>query len=145
MKIWRTEIDLKIVNERGRNTLSEQIGIEFTEVGDDYLIARMPVDQRTKQPIGIMHGGASCVLAETIGSTAAQFCVDYKKYYCVGLDINTNHLRSVRQGNVIGTAKPYHLGKSTQVWGIEISNEEGKLISINRLTMAVLERIPNVG
>ncbi|MBX3708179.1 MAG: hotdog fold thioesterase [Gammaproteobacteria bacterium] len=140
MKIWQLEVDLNIVTERGRGTMSEHLGIEFIEVGEDYLAARMPINQRTKQPMGIMHGGASCVLAETVGSTAAQFCVDHRKYYCVGLDINTNHLRVVREGYVIGTAKPFHLGKTTQVWGIEIKNEDGKLVSISRLTMAVLEK-----
>lgn len=140
MKIWRTDVDLQMMNDRGKQTLSDHLGIEFIEVGDDYLSARMPIDKRTRQPLGIMHGGASCVLAETVGSTAAQFCVDYEKFYCVGLDINTNHIRSIREGSVIGIAKPFHLGKSTQVWGIEIKNEEGKLISINRLTMAVLSR-----
>lgn len=140
MKIWKKDIDLKIITERNRNTMCEHLAIEFIELGDDYLIARMPVDQRTKQPMGIMHGGASCVLAETVGSTAAQYCVD-QAYYCVGLDINTNHIRSMREGYVIAIAKPYHLGKSTQVWSIEIKNEEGKLVSINRLTMAVLKRV----
>jgi 1,4-dihydroxy-2-naphthoyl-CoA hydrolase len=141
MKIWLTNIDLSVASERAKNTMSEHLGIEFTAVGDDYLVARMPVDHRTKQPAGIMHGGASCVLAETVGSTAAQFCVDMSKYYCVGLDINTNHIRAMREGYVIATAKPYHLGKTTQVWGIEIKNEDGKLVSVTRLTMAVLERV----
>lgn len=140
MKIWKTEINLEILATRGKNTMVDYLDIECIEIGDDYLVARMPVDHRTKQPIGIMHGGASCVLAETIGSTAANFCVDYSKHYCVGLDINTNHIRSVREGYVIGTAKPFHLGKTTQVWGIEIVNEENKLVSVNRLTMAVLSR-----
>lgn len=140
MKIWQTEVSLEIINNRGRNTMVEHLGIEFTEIGDDYLVARMPVDQRTIQPIGIMHGGASCVLAESVGSLAANFCVDIKKFYCVGLDINTNHIRSIREGYVIGTAKPFHLGRTTQVWSIEIANEQQKLISVNRLTMAVLER-----
>lgn len=140
MKIWKSEIDLNIVNERGKNTMSENLGIEFIDMGDNYLVARMPVDQRTKQPMGIMHGGASCVLAETVGSTAANFCVDSEKYYCVGLDINTNHIRSVREGFVVGKATPFHLGRTTQVWNIEIRNEEGKLVSINRLTMSVLKR-----
>ncbi len=140
MKIWKTDFDLQTANERSKNTLAELMGIEFIEFGDDYLTARMPVDHRTKQPIGIMHGGSSCVLAETVGSTAANLCVDLNTHYCVGLDINTNHIRSAREGYVIGTAKPYHLGSTTQVWGIEIKNEEGKLISINRLTMAVLMR-----
>ena len=139
MTIWKINTST-LVTERGKNTKSDYLGIEFIEAGEDFLVARMPVDHRTKQPIGIMHGGASCVLAETVGSTAAQFCVDMSKYYCVGLDINTNHVRSAREGYVIGTAKPYHLGKTTQVWGIEIRNEEGQLLSVNRLTMAVLAR-----
>jgi len=140
MKIWTIEMNLAIVTERSRNTMSEYLGIEFIDYGDDFLVGRMPVDHRTKQPAGIMHGGASCVLAETIGSTAAQCSVDMTKYYCVGLDINTNHIRAVREGYVIGTAKPYHLGKSTQVWGIEIKDEAGKLVSVTRLTMAVLSK-----
>ena len=140
MSIWKKEISLTIVTERAKGTLSDFLGIEFIECGDDYLVARMPVNQRTKQPIGIMHGGASCVLAETVGSTAAQFCVDFDNYYCVGLDINTNHIRAMRDGYVIATAKPFHLGKTTQVWSIEIKNEEDKLVSVNRLTMAVLSR-----
>ena len=140
MAIWQKEVDIKMAAERATNTMSDYLGIEFLEVGEDYLSARMPVDHRTKQPMGIMHGGASCVLAETVGSTAAQFCVDYEKYYCVGLDINTNHIRTATEGYVIGTAKPYHLGKSTQVWSIEIKNEADQLVSITRLTMAVLEK-----
>lgn len=140
MKIWQTEIDITIATLRAKNTMSDFLGIEFIEVGDDFLTARMPVNSHTKQPMGIMHGGASCVLAETVGSTAAQFCVDPSKFYCVGLDINTNHIKAMREGYVIGIAKPYHLGKSTQVWSIEIKNTEGKLVSINRLTMAVLSR-----
>lgn len=139
-KIWKSEMNLALVNERSRHTMGDHIGIEFTEVGDDFLIARMPVDHRTLQPAGIMHGGASCVLAETVGSTAANFCVDREKFYCVGLDINTNHIRMARDGFVFGTAKPFHLGATTQVWGIEITNAEGQLISVNRLTMAVLKR-----
>ena len=109
-------------------------------MGDDYLIATMPVDDRTRQPMGIMHGGASCVLAETIGSMAAQYCVNLDTQYCVGLDINTNHIRSIREGEVIGIAAPYHLGRSTQVWSIEIRNDKQQLISVNRLTMAILNR-----
>jgi uncharacterized protein (TIGR00369 family) len=140
MRIWQIDISLPIITARSQNTLIDHLGIEFIELGDDYLVARMPVDRRTKQPIGIMHGGASCVLAETVGSTAANFCVDQAKYYCVGLDINTNHIRSIKEGYVIGIAKPYHLGKSTQVWSIEIKDEQEKLISVNRLTMAVLSR-----
>jgi 1,4-dihydroxy-2-naphthoyl-CoA hydrolase len=140
MKIWRTEMNLQAANERSQNTMGEYLGIEFIDFGDDFLTARMPVDHRTKQPAGIMHGGASCVLAETVGSTAGNFCVDINTHYCVGLDINTNHIKSMREGFVIGVAKPYHLGKTTQVWGIEIRNEEGKLVSVTRLTMAVLQK-----
>lgn len=139
-KIWQTEVDLKIIKERARHSMSDFLGIEFIDMGDDFLIASMPVNERTKQPFGIMHGGASCVLAESVGSTAGQFCVDFNTHYCVGLDINTNHIRSVRDGFVIAKAFPYHLGKTTQVWGIEIVNEEKKLVSVNRLTLAVLKR-----
>lgn len=140
MKIWLSEIDLNSIAHESKNTLIEHVGIEFIEIGDDYLRARMPVDHRTKQPYGIMHGGASCVLAETIGSMAAYFCIDSTKYYCVGLDIATNHIRMVREGYVIGTAKPIHLGRSTQVWNIEIINEQKQLVSVNRLTLMVLKK-----
>lgn len=140
MKIWRVEFDLNFLNKRGQNSMSHYLDIEFIEIGDDYLSAKMPVNAHTRQPIGIMHGGASCVLAETVGSMAANLCVDHNQYYCVGLDINTNHIRSIREAYVVGTAKPFHLGKTTQVWGIEIKNEEGKLVSVNRLTMAVLAK-----
>ena len=138
MPIWKTEINTQILTARNVNTMSDHLGIEFVEVGDNFLTARMPVDQRTHQPMGIMHGGASCVLAETVGSIAANFCVE-AGYYCVGLDINTNHIRSVREGFVLGKATPYHLGKSTQVWSIEIKDDQDRLVSVNRLTMAVLK------
>lgn len=140
MKIWHKDIDISVVTNRSKNTMVDYLGVEFTDIGDDYMIARMPVDHRTRQPIGIMHGGASCFLAETVGSTAGNLCVDWDKFYCVGLDINTNHIRSIREGYVYGTAKPYHLGRSTQVWSIEIVDEEKRLISVNRLTMAVLAK-----
>ena len=140
MNIWQVEMNLSALNARSTNTMASYLGIEFIEIGDNFLVAKMPIDERTKQPIGIMHGGASCVLAETVGSTAANCCVDLTKSYCVGLDINTNHIRSIREGFVIGTAKPYHLGRSTQVWGIEVVNENKQLISVNRLTMTVLTR-----
>lgn len=140
MSIWKVQLDIEKATDRGKNTMVEHLGIEFIEIGDDYIRARMPVDHRTHQPLGIMHGGASCVLAETVGSVAANFCVDPNEFYCVGLDINTNHIRSIRSGYVIGTAKPFHLGRSTQVWGIEIVNEKDHLISISRLTLAILKR-----
>ena len=138
--IWQHPIELADLAKRSEQTLAQTLSIEFIEVGDDFLKARMPVDARIKQPLGIMHGGASCALAETVGSTAANFCVDQTRFYCVGLDINTNHIRSVNSGFVYAIAKPYHLGKTTQVWSIEITNEAAKLVSINRLTMAVLSR-----
>lgn len=138
MAIWKSKINAQILTERNINTMSDYLGIEFLEIGDNFLTARMPVNPHTRQPLGIMHGGASCVLAETIGSVAANFCVE-EGHYCVGLDINTNHIRSVREGYVIGKATPYHIGKSTQVWSIEIRDEEGRLVSVNRLTMAVLQ------
>jgi 1,4-dihydroxy-2-naphthoyl-CoA hydrolase len=138
MAIWKLKISTTIVTERNSNTMTDYLGIEFLEIGDDFITARMPVNAHTRQPLGIMHGGASCVLAETLGSVAANFCVE-EGHYCVGLDINTNHIRSVRDGYVIGRATPYHIGRSTQVWAIEIRDEEGKLVSINRLTMAVLK------
>ncbi len=140
MSIWKTPFDVQKAAERCKNTMVEHLGIEFTEVGKNYLRGRMPVDHRTHQPIGLMHGGASCVLAETLGSVAANFCVDSNELYCVGLDINTNHVRSARSGFVIGTAKPFHIGKSTQVWGIEIFDEKDRLVSVSRLTMAVLKK-----
>lgn len=138
--IWHITPTTQDMMVRAEHSLSDHLDIVFTEVGDDYVKATMPVNDHTRQPMGIMHGGASCVLAETLGSTAAQYCVDIKRFYCVGLEINTNHIRSIREGLVTATAKPYHLGRSTQVWSIEIHNDANKLISVNRLTMAVLER-----
>lgn len=140
MRIWFDKVTLDELHERGKNTMSDFLDIEFIELGDDYLIARMPIADKVKQPIGIMHGGASCVLAETVGSVAANYCVDLTTQYCVGLDINTNHIRSIRDGYVYAKATPYHIGRSTQVWSIEITNEKQQLISINRLTMAVMNR-----
>jgi 1,4-dihydroxy-2-naphthoyl-CoA hydrolase len=139
MSIWKKPLDLEIMKELTKNTMIEFLGIEFIEFGEDFLKAQMPVDNRTRQPIGIMHGGASCVLAESIGSMAANLCVDNESY-CVGLDINTNHIRSISSGLVQGTAKPYHIGKTTQVWGINITDENQKLISVTRLTLAVLAK-----
>jgi len=138
--IWKQKTDLATLNARGKNTMVEHLGIEVIEINDNYLVAKMPVDSRTKQPLGIMHGGASCVLAESVGSIAANIAVDQTQYYCVGLSINTNHIRSVREGFVFGKAEPLHLGKSTQVWDIQIRNADNQLVSVNRLTMAVLNR-----
>lgn len=121
-------------------TAVERLGIEFAGVGDDWLSARMPVDARTVQPFGILHGGASVLLAETLGSSAGNLCVDPQKFYCVGLDINANHVRAVREGWVTGTARPLHLGKSTQIWEIRIADASDRLVCIARLTLSVLAR-----
>lgn len=139
MTIWKMPISLADIAKRNENTLSDVLGIRFSKIGDDSLTATMTVTAKVKQPLGIMHGGASCVLAETVGSVAANYCVDQAHYYCVGLSINTSHLKAIRQGELTAIAKPYHLGHSTQVWGIEICHQK-KMISINRLTMAVLAR-----
>lgn len=117
----------------------ETLGIEFLEVGDDCITARMPVDQRTIQPAGLLHGGASVSLAETLGSVAANLCVDPAFKLCVGLEINANHIRSVRTGNVYGTARPLHIGSTTQLWEIRIVDDSDRLVCVSRLTMAVLD------
>jgi len=140
MSIWFQPYTLESVQQRGKNTMVEHIGIEITDLGADYLRGRMPVDGRTIQPMGILHGGASIALAETLGSIAANLVVDPEKSYCVGLDINGNHIRSAKQGFVTGTARPLHIGSTTQVWSIEIKDEAERLICISRLTMAVLQR-----
>lgn len=143
MTIWKTPITLEELNQRGKGTIVECLGIEFMQVQPNSLAARMPVDSRTRQPIGIMHGGASCVLAETIGSTGANFAVDIKTHYCVGLAIYTQHLRSIREGWVVGHGTPVHIGRSTQVWHINIHDEQDHLISSTQLTLSVLSRNKN--
>jgi 1,4-dihydroxy-2-naphthoyl-CoA hydrolase len=120
--------------------LAAHLNIQFIESGDDYLTASMPVNHTTIQPLGILHGGASCVLAETVGSTAANFCIDFDKHRAVGLDINANHLKTVREGLVIATATPIHLGRRTQVWRIVIKDEAGRQTCESRLTMAVIDK-----
>lgn len=131
---------LEQIQTFGKNTLSEHLGMEFTELGADYLCGRMPVDHRTRQPLGLLHGGASVALAETLGSLAAHLSVDTDKQYCVGLDINANHIKSVTGGFVHGKATPLHLGRQTHVWEIRITNDAGQLVCISRLTMAVLDK-----
>lgn len=123
-----------------QNTMADYIGIEWVELGDNYLKAKMPVDHRTKQPYGLLHGGASCVLAETIGSIASAMVIDHAKFICVGLEINANHVRSAREGYVTGIATPLHLGSNTHVWDIKIYDEINKLVCISRLTVAVIPR-----
>lgn len=138
MSIWKQEPDLARINAWSANTMMELLGIRITAIGDDWLQGTMPVDHRTHQPYGLLHGGASVVLAETLGSTAAMLTLDPDKEIAVGLDINANHIRGVRSGLVTGTAKVLHLGRTTQVWEIRIENEEGALVCISRLTMAVV-------
>lgn len=140
MSIWFREFTVEQLNERGKNTMSEFLGIEFTEIGADFLKATMPVNERTKQPIGILHGGANVVLAETVASTAANAVVDLDKFYCVGLEINANHIRSVKEGFITAITNPIHLGRSTQVWQISIMNEAGQLTCISRMTASVISR-----
>ena len=123
-----------------RDSLPKHLGIEFTEIGADFLRGRMPVDERTRQPYGILHGGASVALAETLGSTAAGLVVDPDKYRVVGQEINANHIRAVSEGFVIGTARPHHVGRRSHVWEIRIADEQERLVCISRLTMFVLEK-----
>ena len=139
-QVFRAPVDLKLVNELSRNTLIDHLGIVFTAAGDDWLQATMPVDARTKQPYGLLHGGASVVLAETLGSSAGNLCVDPTQQVCVGLEINANHLRAARSGVVTGTARALHVGRTTQVWEIRIEDEAGKPVCISRLTLAVVAR-----
>jgi 1,4-dihydroxy-2-naphthoyl-CoA hydrolase len=139
MMIWRSPLSLEKLNAR-EGTLDSLLGIVFTEIGDDFVRATMPVDGRTRQPYGLLHGGASVALAETLGSTGATMCIDTKEYQCVGQEINANHVRGVRSGLVTGTARPVHVGGRTQVWIIDIVNEAGKLVCTSRLTVAVVRR-----
>jgi len=138
MRIWKKEISIEQLNQQSANTLVDFIGINITEIGDDYLKGTMPVNHTTHQPMGILHGGASVVLTETLGSIAGNIAVD-SHHYCVGLEVNANHLSKVQSGLVTGTARPIHIGRSTQVWEIKIHSEHDKPVCISRLTLAVLE------
>ena len=140
MAIWFKQFTPADLNKRGENTLADFLGIQFTVVGDDSLIATMPANERTKQPLGIVHGGANVVLAETIASTGANAVIDLEKYYCVGLEINANHIRPVKEGLITGIARPIHLGRKTQVWQIDLYNEEGKQTCASRMTASVISR-----
>ena len=133
-------VTIERLNKMSVNTMIEQLDIMFTEVGEDFICAAMPVNHKTHQPMGLLHGGASVALAETLGSMAATMCVDTKVQYCVGLEINANHIKSIREGVVKGTARPIHVGKKTHVWEIKICNEKNELISISRMTMAVIDK-----
>lgn len=135
-----SEIDLNELNQWGKDTASDALGITFTASGTDWLEASMPVDQRTRQPAGLLHGGASVLLAETLGSVAATLCIDRQNQACVGLEINANHLKGVSEGFVIGRVSPIHVGRSTQVWEIRIRNQKDQLVCISRLTLAVINK-----
>ena len=135
---FRAPVDLAALNAFARDSLVSHLGIVMTEAGEDWLRATMPVDRRTVQPFGILHGGASVVLVETLGSMAGNLCVDTTKEMVVGLEINANHLRAMRDGVVTGTARALHIGRSTQVWEIRIENDDGKPVCISRLTLAVV-------
>ena len=139
MAIWHEKPTIEMLNDFSKGTLVEHIGIEFLEIGEDYIEAKMPVDKRTIQPYGILHGGASLVLAETLGSVAATLCVDTRKERCVGMEINANHVRSVSSGFVYGVTKPIHVGRSTHIWEITISDEEDDLVCVSRLTLAIVK------
>jgi len=141
MPIWfNKELSIEEVKPLGKNTMGEYLGIEWVEVGDNFIKAKMPIDHRTKQPYGLLHGGASCVLSETIGSVASAMVIDHSKFLCVGLEINANHVRSARTGFVTGVASPLHLGANTHVWDIKIYDELEKLVCVSRLTVAVIPR-----
>lgn len=138
MSLWKTRPDIDQLNARQQNTIGELLDIRFESFTEDSLSASMVVDHRTHQPFGLLHGGASVVLAESVGSMASYLCIDTSRYYCVGLEINANHLRGVRSGRVTATARPVHIGRSTHVWDIRLSTDEGKASCISRLTIAVI-------
>ncbi|HEY0746089.1 MAG TPA: hotdog fold thioesterase [Steroidobacteraceae bacterium] len=140
MSIWRSLRSIEELNANSHGTLIENLGILFTEIGDDFVRGTMLVDTRTVQPYGLLHGGASVALAETLGSMGAAMCVDASEYQVVGQEINANHVRAARSGLVTGTARPVHVGGRTQVWSIDIVNEAQKLVCISRITMAVIKR-----
>lgn len=140
MSIFNPGVTPESLNKFSANTMISHLGIEFTQVGDNFIEAKMPVDARTQQPLGLLHGGASVTLAETLGSVAATSCIDNETKYCVGLDINANHIKSVRNGYVSGITTPIHIGKRTHVWEIRIVNEQNELICISRITMAVIDK-----
>lgn len=141
MSIWfNKNLSLPAHVPLGPKTMGEYLGMEWVSIGDDFLKMKMPVDDRTKQPYGLLHGGASCALAETIGSLASHFVIDPEKYICVGLEINANHVRSATKGFVTATCMPLHIGKTTHVWDIKICDEREKLVCVSRLTVAILKK-----
>ncbi|MHB1922641.1 MAG: hotdog fold thioesterase [Chitinophagaceae bacterium] len=139
--IWHSlDIGLDTLEEKGKNTMNDLLGIEFTEIGKDYLRAKMPVNDKTRQAYGILHGGASAALAETLGSIASSLVLNPDTHYCVGMEINANHIRSVSEGYVHGIASPLHLGRQSHVWDIRIADDQGKLVCVSRLTVAILKK-----
>ena len=136
--MFRDDVDLSSANKYIPNTMLEHLGIEFTELGEDFLAAKMPVDHRTHQPMGILHGGASITLAETVGSAASNLIVDHATHYAVGLEVNGNHLRTVKSGHIHAKAIAVHIGRKTHIWDIRISDDAGKAVCISRLTMAII-------
>lgn len=140
MSIWfQKNLMLHDLKNIGKNTMAEFLELSWEEMGEDYLKLSMPVNAKTRQPYGFLHGGASCVLAETVGSVASALVIDRDKFYCVGLEINANHLRGVSEGSVTAVAKPLHLGKSTHVWDIKIFDDKQNLFCVSRLTVAILQ------
>ena len=138
--IWFSEFSPENLNDRPKNHLGGLLDIQFTEVGEDFLTATMPVDERTHQPAGILHGGASVVLAETLGSIASYMCINPERFQAVGLEINANHLRPVKSGKVTGICKPLHIGAKTHVWEIKIYDDRGKMNCISRITVAIIAK-----
>ncbi|MCQ4266304.1 hotdog fold thioesterase [Pseudomonas sp.] len=138
MSIWKRQPDLDSLHSNRKNTISELLDIRFESFDEQTITASMPVDARTHQPYGLLHGGASVVLAETLGSMASYHCIDTSRFYCVGLEVNANHLRALRSGRVTGVCRPVHLGRSTHVWDIRLHGEDGKPSCISRLTVAIV-------
>lgn len=146
MSIWFRPYSLEELDRQSRGCMVEHLDIRFSEIGPDYIRATMPVDHRTWQPFGLLHGGASVVLAETLGSVGANCCIDPSRYYGVGQEINANHIRSARSGRVTGTARPVHIGARSHVWEIRVEDEKQRLATISRITLAIVEgRAPVIG
>ncbi|MAX67109.1 MAG: hotdog fold thioesterase [Bacteriovoracaceae bacterium] len=141
MTIWFKDYSLTEINQKNKNSMVDHCGIEIVEIGEDFLVGTMPADSRTHQPFGIVHGGANCVLAETLGSIASNLICDPKSHHGVGLNINTNHLKAVRNGNIKGVAKPIHIGRTTHVWDIKTYNQNDQLTSSTTLTMAIVKKL----
>ncbi len=138
--MFHPEFSLENINNFSKGCMVEHLGIEIYEIGNDYVKGKMPVDERTKQPLGLLHGGASVALAETLGSIAATACLDPTTQFAVGLEINANHIKSAKDGHVYGTARPIHTGRNTHVWEIRIENEKKELVCVSRITLSIMDR-----